>query len=168
MSDIFLTSDSHFFHKAIIDFQRKDYGSVEAMNEAIIEQWNSLVSDKDEIYHLGDFGFGTDIGGLESICRRLKGKKTLVLGNHETPMKIKMYMGYFRIVGYYKFSELGILLTHMPVYCGERSESGADTKIKTNIHGHIHKIEDEIQDEVHKNICYDRERRIYRLDEFIK
>jgi len=37
----------------------RPFESIEEMNEALIENWNELVSRGDRIYHLGDFSFGT-------------------------------------------------------------------------------------------------------------
>lgn len=79
---VFFTSDTHFNHANIIDFCKRPFGSVEEMNEALIANWNRVVSKDDIIFHLGDFCFG----GSEvwnSILDRLNGKIYLILGNHD-------------------------------------------------------------------------------------
>lgn len=76
------TSDSHFWHKAIVDYCPRPWRNVERMNEYLIEMWNSRVSKDDTVYHLGDFSFGS----IEMACQilaRLNGRKVLVLGNHD-------------------------------------------------------------------------------------
>lgn len=55
--NIFVTSDTHFNHKNIIKYCNRPFKDVEEMNEAIINNWNNLVTNDDVIYHLGDFGF---------------------------------------------------------------------------------------------------------------
>ena len=55
---IFWTSDSHYFHNNILKYCNRPFGSVEAMNEALVANWNSVVKPDDHVYHLGDFCFG--------------------------------------------------------------------------------------------------------------
>lgn len=52
------------------------------MDEKLIENWNKVVSSKDTVYHLGDFGFGK-YEMLLSIFKRLNGHKIFIKGNHD-------------------------------------------------------------------------------------
>jgi calcineurin-like phosphoesterase family protein len=52
------------------------------MDEILIRNWNIRVTDKDQIYHLGDFGFGSS-RFLQSIVERLNGQKFLITGSHD-------------------------------------------------------------------------------------
>lgn len=99
---IWFTSDSHFGHtniikycnrpfhkKAVVDEVEVDVPDVYAMNEHLIECWNSRVQKGDTVYHLGDFGFTPrakteGIVKLQKIADRLKGKIILIRGNHDT------------------------------------------------------------------------------------
>lgn len=81
---IWLTSDSHFWHENILKYCNRPFGSVEEMNEALVNNWNSVVKPDDHIYHLGDFCFGN----VEkwNWCLepgRLNGHIHLILGNHD-------------------------------------------------------------------------------------
>jgi calcineurin-like phosphoesterase family protein len=91
----FWTSDSHFLHGKIMKYCNRPFASAEemesekfkpesikAMNEELIRQWNAVVSDEDEVYHLGDVSMGTPSRTLE-ILYRLNGKIHLIKGNHE-------------------------------------------------------------------------------------
>jgi calcineurin-like phosphoesterase family protein len=49
------------------------------MDEALVANWNRVVSRRDEVWHLGDVGWLTD----DSILWRLNGKLHLVVGNHD-------------------------------------------------------------------------------------
>jgi calcineurin-like phosphoesterase family protein len=76
------TSDTHFCHANIIKYSNRPFASVEQMNEALIQRWNSCVKPTDSVIHLGDYG----LGGLENclpILSRLNGRKYLVPGNHD-------------------------------------------------------------------------------------
>jgi calcineurin-like phosphoesterase family protein len=79
------TSDLHFWHTNIIKYQRKGFGSVEEMNETLIQNWNSVVKPHDEIYILGDMFF-CGVGKAQEIMGRLSGDKKLITGNHDRRM----------------------------------------------------------------------------------
>lgn len=78
------TSDTHFGHANIIKYCDRPFASVDAMNKAIIKNWNSVVSPDDTVYHLGDVALG-DINSSLACVGALNGYKILVLGNHDRP-----------------------------------------------------------------------------------
>lgn len=52
------------------------------MNEALIQNWNEVVTDKDVVYHLGDFSL--NLKAIYSILPRLNRKEVhLIKGNHD-------------------------------------------------------------------------------------
>ncbi len=55
------------------------------MNEALIAAWNSVVSDKDVVYCLGDVSFKPEV--LRTHLRRMRGVKILIVGNHDPVFK---------------------------------------------------------------------------------
>lgn len=83
--NIFFTSDTHFFHSAIIKYcpdSRSQFNDAEEMNEFLVNQWNDKVNPNDTVYHLGDVGFARpEI--LSGVLRRLNGQIILVPGNHD-------------------------------------------------------------------------------------
>lgn len=79
---VFWTSDTHFCHKSIVDLTKRPFDSVEEMDETIIKNWNSIVTDDDTVFHLGDFCFG-GIPAWERVRARLNGSIYLVIGNHD-------------------------------------------------------------------------------------
>ena len=58
MGNIFLTSDLHFGHNKEFIYKVRGFNSIEEMNEAIIERWNSVVNNDDDVYVLGDLMLG--------------------------------------------------------------------------------------------------------------
>jgi len=80
----FYTSDTHFNHANIIKYCNRPFNTVEAMNEALIRNWNEKVGPNDSVYHLGDVSFGTP-DQCRDILKRLNGKIYLIKGNHEKP-----------------------------------------------------------------------------------
>lgn len=81
----FFTSDTHFGHANIIRFCKRPFENVEEMNEALIENWNKVVSDDDTVFHLGDFAFGGS-NVWKEIIPRLKGSE-LISGEITEPIK---------------------------------------------------------------------------------
>jgi len=78
----FFTSDTHFGHANIIRYCDRPFKDVSHMNEAIIERWNSVVSNDDTVYHLGDVALGP-WDQWDSVLTRLNGHKILIVGNHD-------------------------------------------------------------------------------------
>lgn len=131
MVDIWFTSDSHFGHKNIIEYEKstRDFENTHHMNEAIIERWNSVVRADDVVYHLGDFCFGRN---NIAIAAHLNGRKRLILGNHDTYTNTD-YLQYFEKLYGIKFWEKCIL-THVPVH----PQSINGKRCVLNVHGHLH------------------------------
>jgi calcineurin-like phosphoesterase family protein len=80
---IYFTADTHFCHDNIIRLCQRPFANVDEMNQALIDNWNSLVSDRDEIYILGDFMFKGKAGEANGLLQSLKGRKYLIKGNHD-------------------------------------------------------------------------------------
>lgn len=51
----------------------------------MVENWNSVVTEQDTVYHLGDFAYGRDAEQkyVSRLAKDLKGKIHLILGNHD-------------------------------------------------------------------------------------
>jgi len=80
----FYTSDSHFGHPGMLSFGGRPFASVDEMDQFLMDQWNRTVGPDDIIYHLGDFAVGDrDPVRIKRIFNELKGRKYLILGNHD-------------------------------------------------------------------------------------
>jgi calcineurin-like phosphoesterase family protein len=75
----FYTSDQHFDHTNVLQFEDRPFSCVEEMNAALIENWNNTVKDKDEVCILGDFAFAKG-DHVNQLLKCLHGKKSLILG----------------------------------------------------------------------------------------
>lgn len=130
MTNIFFVSDTHFGHQNILEYEpvNRPFSSLYEMHEKMIENWNAVVRDEDTVWHLGDVALGRE--NLE-ICKRLRGKKKLVMGNHDR-YDILEYGNYFEeIYGVASF-KMKTILTHVPVTDKQFYRYSA------NIHGHLH------------------------------
>lgn len=130
MIETWFISDTHFGHKNILEYEKeaRPFETIEEMHEVIIERWNSVVKPNDIVYHLGDFAFGKR---WISIAERLRGKKRLILGNHDTYLP-QFYMPYFDKLYGCLFWERCIM-SHVPVH-----SNGLGARWFLNIHGHLH------------------------------
>lgn len=154
MRDIWVTSDTHFRHANILKFTdsttgalvRPQFADVDAMDEHMIEQWNSVVKKGDIVYHLGDVVIG-DKEWFKKNWPRLNGSKRLIVGNHDD-IKFLASGGFFAKVSMWRmFPEFGLMLSHVPLH--EKSlyrypsKDGGDCELTEpvpllNVHGHIH------------------------------
>lgn len=128
MSNIFFISDLHFGHANIISFCNRPFTSVDEMNETLINNWNKVVGGNDTVWVLGDICMSDKYLHLIDEC---KGRKNLVLGNHDLK-DIEDYRVHFHKIR--ATTQMGrYLLTHYPVHQRE-----FEFLTKYNLHGHIH------------------------------
>lgn len=77
------SSDHHFGHRKVIDYENRPFRTVEEMDEVMITQWNETVGEDDICYIIGDFSFHR-FDKTKEILGRLKGRqKHLIWGNHD-------------------------------------------------------------------------------------
>ena len=128
---IWYVSDLHWDHANIIEYSKRPFGSVEEMNEIMIQRWNEWVKPQDHVWNLGDLTMHRQIGQIKyRVLDRLNGHKRLILGNHDMD-SIEHYAEYFeKIKGCHVHDN--ILFTHIPVHPESLGRFSA------NAHGHTH------------------------------
>ena len=158
---IFFTADTHFWHFSIISLCGRPVvegtweGNVPgwmsreeaciAMNNLLIQRWNSVVEKDDQVYHLGDFAFAGTAKG-QQIFERLNGRKFLIRGNHDGNSQrkqswewvkdyyqLKEQMSYETDEGEIKHYVQSIVLFHYPILSWDGIHHGA-----WHLHGHCH------------------------------
>lgn len=143
MSKIFLTSDCHFNHLNILKYETKSrpFNTIKEMNETIINNWNSVVSNEDTVYVLGDFFMGM-LDKIDEILPRLKGKVILIRGNHDTKNRIKKYQEYgieVKNIDYLEYKGRFFILCHFPIENQEFYKMIIENNSETILlYGHIH------------------------------
>lgn len=132
---VFFTSDTHFFHKNVIRFCNRPFLDVEEMNRGLVTNWNSVVQPKDEVYHLGDFGFCGTSAACE-ILGKLNGRKHFISGNHDQAIKGKALDHFVWVKQLHDMKVCGqrITLCHYPMESWNHSCHGS-----WHLHGHTHK-----------------------------
>lgn len=143
MSDIWVTSDSHFGHSKHFLYEPRGFKNIEEHDEAVIQNWNSLVKPDDIVYHLGDVMLNDDEHGLKCL-QRLNGHIRMVRGNHDTNSRLFKYVECWNIesVGDWatviKSGKQSIYLSHYPTIT---SNYDVDKPLKArviNVCGHSH------------------------------
>lgn len=82
----YFTSDHHFSHRSILAYTDRPFRSVDEMDAALVDAWNTVVKPSDTVWHLGDFCLGKTGRGIE-IARSLCGRKHIVWGNHDKSLR---------------------------------------------------------------------------------
>ncbi len=142
-------SDLHFYHDSLNRFMDvRGFAGAEEMNDYMIRQWNDHVTDKDEVYILGDFAISRGREANE-ILRQLNGRKYLVEGNHDKFLEDKAFdRGLFEWVrSYAEINDAGrkVILSHYPVFCynGQYRTTPDGKPIAYMLYGHVHNTHDE-------------------------
>lgn len=135
---IFWSSDTHYFHKNIISYSNRPFKDVDEMNEKLIANWNSVVTNNDTVYHLGDVSFA-DKEKTDKILNRLNGQIMLVKGNHDNRLvsdRFEWVKDYFELKVQDKDTKKGsqlIVMSHYPFATWNGSYRGS-----VSVHGHTH------------------------------
>lgn len=150
---LFFTSDSHFGHSKMAA-QRGFGEDTDAMDEALIKAWNSVVHFGDTVYHLGDLSFRSAVETAEILCR-LRGTIHLVPGNHDKALvrqinKLQAGLPVGKLIVHERLHTLKVEylyeypegvsqsvayfeLCHYPMLTWDRAHFGT-----FNLHGHSH------------------------------
>lgn len=140
----FFSSDLHVGHNNILKYCKRPFSSIDEMKTEFISRWNSVVTNEDRAYILGDvFVGGKTKDHLDYISQLKAAEIHLVLGNHDEGMP-KVVRDKFASVSYYKEIEVPepensyngkqlIVLSHYAFRVWNQSHHGS-----WNLYGHSH------------------------------
>lgn len=140
---IWFTSDLHFWHKNVCKYCNRPFESIEEMNQSIVDNWNSVIKEYDDVFVLGDLGF-CGIEKLESLISQLNGRIHLIQGNHDSDKIVRGLIArgliedvhslqHIVVTGDEECPEQDLTLCHFPMIDWYNKERGA-----WMIHGHQH------------------------------
>lgn len=128
---VFFIADTHFGDSNILRYENRPFSSTVDMDNALIHNWNNIVSEEDKVFLVGDFsahGFGKS----REICHQLNGEKFLVMGNHDTQNEQYYYeCGFSGVSRYPVIYENFWIISHEPLYINSNMPYA-------NIFGHVH------------------------------
>jgi len=131
----YFTSDLHLGHTNILKYDNRPFSSIRDHDKTIINNWNSIVNDEDDIFFLGDFAL-TYPSYAENLMLQLQGNKYFIKGNHDKKDILKLYQKYGTYLGELKEIEINnqkIVLCHYAMLVWNRSHHGT-----WHLHGHSH------------------------------
>ncbi len=82
---VFFTSDTHFGDPRVLRIDKRPFKTIPEHDEALIANWNAVVSPDDEIWHLGDFALHVRPERIDELLGLLNGRKHLIIGNNDGP-----------------------------------------------------------------------------------
>jgi calcineurin-like phosphoesterase family protein len=129
---LFFTADTHFGDHRTINIHRRPFASVSEMDEALVQAWNAVVGENDEVWHLGDVARrASDVPALLTL---LNGTKHLVRGNNDA-VATGEADGWASVQDYAELIVDGhlLVLCHYPF----RSWNSQHRRAR-NLHGHSH------------------------------
>lgn len=133
---VWFTSDTHYGHSRVIEYSNRPFSSVEEMDEAMAQNWNSVVRPGDLVYHLGDFSFHRPEQSIR-IAKRLMGQKYLILGNHDKRLRTEPeFLGQFiwaKDLHQIEVDGQKVILCHYAMLTWNQSHRGS-----WQLHGHSH------------------------------
>lgn len=149
MPNVFVSSDHHFSHAAtIFSFKRadgspmRDFGSVEEMDEYMVDRHNSVVRPQDKWYCLGDVSMKDS--GLQFL-KRMNGHGRLILGNHDRG-KVQLYTPYFEAIYSSRLLDR-MIFTHIPIHPDSLGKNHAC------VHGHSHQKDQWLVGDKYFSVC---------------
>lgn len=133
MGEKFYIADWHYNHANILSFDNRPWVSVEAMNEAMIANWNAAVGKGDMVYILGDMFWHKN--DAAPVLDRLNGQKVLILGNHDWRFSGDLQKKFVKITEYLEVEDDGrhVVLCHYPIPCFKNHYYGW-----YHLYGHVH------------------------------
>ena len=136
-------SDLHFFSKNQtaegLNFDNRPFKNVDEMHGVILNNWNSRVTNGDTVYILGDISNRGKNEDLIALVAKLKGKKVLIIGNHEDIRDYRYKQLFHAIHDYLEITDhvdkqpYKLVLCHYPILMWNGQHNGTIL-----MYGHLH------------------------------
>jgi calcineurin-like phosphoesterase family protein len=142
MRKIWVISDLHFCHNRDFIYGKRGFESIAEHDEAIIKNWNKLVSAEDDVYILGDSMLNDNVAGCACL-RRLAGHKHMLIGNHDSRERVAQYEQLFNtdVLGCaytMKYKGYTLYLSHYPTLTDNHDGDKPLNRRVINLCGHTH------------------------------
>ena len=147
---IFLTSDLHLCHSREFIYGPRGFTNVKDHDETIVHNWNNVVSPEDDVYILGDLMLNDNENGIK-LLKQLNGRKHIILGNHDTAIRERLYLEENICVEPPKWADIlhykgyHFYLSHFPAMTGNLEKESLK-QVTINLFGHTHQKEKFYQD----------------------
>lgn len=151
LDGVFFCSDLHFNHANIVKYCNRPWNSgigedgqlvvteddVHQMDDALVQNWNSVVGHDDIVWCLGDFCLGRDQAStIPEFVNKLNGRINLVLGNHDHH-SVKFYYD----AGFSKVYDRPVVWNDFYILSHAPLQWIKNDMVFMNLHGHVHNQE---------------------------
>lgn len=140
---IYLTSDLHFGHNREFVYKPRGFDNIQDHDAAIIQRWNSIITNGDEVYILGDLMLNDNENGIKCL-KQLRGHKYFIRGNHDTDTRVNLYMDeqgaditFLGDATTLKYRGYHFYLSHYPTLTGNLEKESLK-QMTLNLYGHTH------------------------------
>ena len=128
----------HFGHENVIRLCKRPFSNIEEMNTTLINNYNAVVREDDEVYFFGDVAYRCSANWITNIMRRLnKSRRYLLVGNHDFKnLKDPSFAMCFDWVKDYhelNYNKKLYVMSHYPFASWRSSSHGS-----VMLHGHCH------------------------------
>lgn len=137
-------ADMHLFCKSQtqegrLNFDNRPFNTTEEMHQHFLQEWNSLITNGDTTYILGDMSLRGKNDELIALVAQLKGKKILIKGNHDDLSDYRYKQLFHEICDYKEVTDcIGgtaykLVLSHYPILMWNGQHKGTIL-----LYGHTH------------------------------
>ena len=144
---IYFSSDLHLNHNKSFIYEPRGFKSIEEMNNVIIKNFNSILTQEDDLYLLGDIFLGELESGI-NLFNQLPGKIHIIWGNHDTDNRkiaISRYHNVIEVVGFagmLHYNKYHFYMSHFPTCTTNFDDYQKPLKQRTLcLAGHTHSKE---------------------------
>jgi calcineurin-like phosphoesterase family protein len=157
---MWFTSDHHFGHGNIVEYQKRPF-TAEEQDSELVRRWNDTVANGDTVYHLGDFSLADNAEYVADLFAQLKGRIHLIANyfHHDrrwlAKVSPKRAFGQCAIrtgqgtplvleppICVLATALAPIVLCHYPIRTWDRKHYGS-----WHLYGHVHKEPDYLTDD---------------------
>lgn len=131
--NVWIWADHHFFHRRVIEMERRPFLDNDAMHQHFIDIYNEKVAPGDIVIWAGDITFGSTTEFNNDLWKNFdKTYNVLVVGNHDFKKRNlrKMDFDEQHLLLVLKINGKKVVITHYPFECNDDDV--------TVVHGHLH------------------------------
>ena len=82
-SKLWFSADFHFSHNNVLHLCNRPFADIYEHDKVLIQNYNSVVSDNDDFFFLGDFAYKCSCERVVEILKKMNGRIHAILGNHD-------------------------------------------------------------------------------------
>ena len=139
---LFVTSDLHLNHDKEFLYRSRGFSSIEEMNRAVVNNFNSILDSDDDMYILGDLML-VDNSAVQLIKKIKKKNIHIIRGNHDSDSRIELYRNCWNVVEicdakFLRYGKYHFFLSHYPALTSNWDKDKKLSLKMINLCGHTH------------------------------